>query len=157
MSETSSKLSEVVAQANQLKAAIREEEDIVAKVLTTLPGERALIDIPAAMQWKYEYSKPNAKVRETRYGVATARHVLLTVNGLIGRTTLTVMAGPSRDFMSKNVGRLHVLLERVGGLDSLLRLIGNEIERQLQMMDKSQGGKGSAQAEVLLQRVETHK
>lgn len=68
MSETSSKLSEVVAQANQLKAAIREEEDIVTKVLTTLPGERALIDIPAAMQWKYESLSPTRK--SERHGMA---------------------------------------------------------------------------------------
>lgn len=157
MSETSDKAADLIALAKQLQAAIDQEEDLVVKVLQALPGKVALIDLPADRQWHYEYQKKMLRFADSPYGVATARHLLLTGFNSPGRGGVRAVAGPNRNFMSQDVGRFHVLLQRVGGLDSLLTLIGDEIERQIQMTDKVRGGKAAAQVEALLARVSGQK
>lgn len=157
MSEANVKATELIALANQLQAAIDQEEDIVVKVLQALPGKQAVIDLPAERQWQYEYPKKKLKFNEPPYGVATARHMLLTSFNASGRGVVRAVAGPNRNFLAQEVGKFEVVLQGVGGLDSLLTLIGEEIERKIQMTDKVRGGTAAAQAEALLARISSQK
>lgn len=114
MSETNAKLANMIAQANQLKAAVEQEEDLVVKLVEALPGGKVLIKLPIVRQWKYEYPKQGGLYGE--YGTATARFILLRVSSGSGKKKVDASAGPNSIFMARTIKAFHTVLDRVGGL-----------------------------------------
>lgn len=151
MSETNAKLANMVAQANQLKAAVEQEEELIVKLVVALPGGKVLIKLPTARQWKYEYSKQGGRYGE--YGTATARFIVLRVSSGAGKKTVDASAGPNSKFMTRTLSSFHTVLDRVGGFESLLKLIGEEIDEQVQTRNKEQDGKSAEKVDVMLGRV----
>lgn len=152
MSEMNAKHASMLAQANQLKEAIKQEEDLIVKLVEALPGGKVLIKLPTSLQWKYEYEKKSRYSPE--FGVATARFILLKVSCSFGtgKRMLDAFAGPTFQFVPQALSSFPALLDRVGGFDSLLNLIGEKIDEQLQTRNQ-EGGKSAEKVDVLLERV----
>lgn len=101
MSETNAKHASMLAQAKQLKVAVKQEEDFVVKLVEALPGGKVLIKLPTSLQWKYEYQKKSRYSLE--FGMATARFILLKVSCSFGtgKKMLDAFAGPTCQFVTQ--------------------------------------------------------
>lgn len=156
MSETNAKHASMLAQANQLKAAVEQEEELILKLVDALPGGKVLIKLPISLQWKYEYQK-NIRYN-TEFGMATVRFILLKVSCRFGsgKKKLDAFAGPTFQFVSQTLSSFSALLDRVGGFDSLLNLIGEKLGEQLHARNQ-EGGKSTEKVNALLDRVSGQK
>jgi hypothetical protein len=147
MSEVNVKHASILDQAQQLKAKIEHEEELILKLLDVLPVRRVLIKVPTARQWKYEYQK-----RYGEHGVATVRFILLTVGSLSGKKAVFASAGPQADFLPMYLKSFDLLLERMGGFESLLNLIGDYIDQQIKIKNEEHGdGQAVEKVDALLE------
>lgn len=153
MSEVNVKHASMLAQSQQLKAKIEQEEELILKLLDVLPVGKVMIKVPAALQWKYEYQKKHG-----HYGVATVRFILLTVGSRAGKKAVFASAGPLLDFLPMYLKSFDLLLEHMGGFESLLDLIGDYIDQQIKIKEEEHGGGQAAEkVDALIEIASGHK